>query len=373
MKKLIIGFTIVLLMCSTKGIARGWENGNSWQRAEEDNNWQGHDNETSGRDFKGNSGAVIRQEPGKERRYCSGKQEKELLELLQKLENPPSGWKDRIGGSEVRRKVRIAYQLRRFDDCRAEDALRKLIKEDECEIFGDGNILCVRWIAKESLQKIESNKDLKKLTPETPIDELKKIIKKYTKHPYKNNYAIQEIKKFLYEQASSNPEVYVPLMVECFPGDPRTLVVLRRYPKMINMCINKCLMSKEPSHVWWGINLARELERPEFLDLVHDVAFRGKGNMDYTNSEEVDAIRFMAIGYYRDFEQKSLQYYRDILFGERSQYSEYIISGIRDMKNPEIRKLLKEYMTYLDKKNSGNNAKIMDYLRKKLLQAGKQP
>ncbi len=372
MRQFLISLAIALIISLTLGMAYGWENEKNWGRSERGKDWQRCDHESSERAFKENNKAKNRQaEHKKIRRYCSGREEKELLELLHKLENPPSDWKDKIGGSEVRRKARIAYQLRKFDDCRAEDALRRLIKEDECDVRGDDNLLCVKWIARESLQKIESAKDLKKLSPDTPVEELKKIIKKYTKHPYKNNYALQEIKRFLYEQASSNPDVYVPLMVECFPGDPRSLIVLRQHPMMINMCIKKCLLSKEPSHVWWGIRLARELERPEFLDLVHDVAFRKRGNIDYSMSEEVEALRIMAIGYYRDFEDKSQQYYRDVLFRGEDKYSEYIISGIRDMNNPEIRNLLKEYMTYLDKKHNGNKARAIEYLRKKLMQREK--
>ena len=153
-----------------------------------------------------------------EEKSCSIEEEKGLLELLWQLKNPGRRAKNIIGGaSEVREKYRIARRLRKYDDCRAKDALRELIRENACEETEEGDIICVKWAAEGSLQELNAAKDLKKLVDVTPLDEQLKIIRKYTKRPYKNDFAVHAIKKYLARQAEVKPDFFVPLLIELFP------------------------------------------------------------------------------------------------------------------------------------------------------------
>ena len=306
-------------------------------------------------------------EAGEEKKFCSPEQEKELLELLNQLQDITLNKKDKIGGSStVRKKYRIARKLRKYDDCRAEDALRRLIRENACEEWGEGDIICVKWAAKKSLQKIGAAKDLKKLVSKTPLDEQLKIIRKYTKRPYKNDLAFHKIKKYLVQQSLVKPEFFVPLLVELFPRHRQTEKIARLYPGPAGRGLAKSLAASDPYQVWWGINLARYLGRSKFLPRVHDVAFREKGTIDYTNKAEVREIQTAAIGFYRAFEQQALPYYRDVLYSDFAKGREYVISGIKDLRNPELLAMLKEYFAYLQEGDKSENKLLQQRLKKKI-------
>ncbi len=146
---------------------------------------------------------------GKPGKFCGNDHKEELRKLLQELReiSPQTGTKI-DGRSEVRRKYRIARKLRKFDDCCAREALKKLVKENACEDLGEGEVFCVKWGAESSLSEIESKKDLKELTPDASFVGQLKIIKKYGSHPHKNEFASHGVKKFLVEQAEKDPDGY---------------------------------------------------------------------------------------------------------------------------------------------------------------------
>ncbi|VAW36858.1 hypothetical protein MNBD_DELTA04-834 [hydrothermal vent metagenome] len=342
------------------GRALGQDWGNRWNERQNYKTYSGQRSTVRVNEWEAAAG------PGRGERFCSPGQERELLELLNQLKNPGLGPKDKIGGaSGVRRKYRIARKLRKYDDCRARDALRELISENACEDRGEGDIICVKWAAEESLQVIDSAKDLKKLVPASPLDEQEKIIRKYTKRPYKNNFAVHAIKKYLVQQAGVKPDFFVPLLVELFPAYPQTEMVARQYRKPAGKGLEKCLTASEPDRVWWGINLARYLGRSEFLAQVHDIAFRAKGNIDYSDKTGVAEIQIAAIGYYREFEDKALKYYRAVLYSDFVRGREYVISGIKDLANPVLLRMLKEYSTHLEADKTTSTL-LKERLRRKI-------
>lgn len=306
-------------------------------------------------------------EPESKKRYCTGLQEEELLNLLKQLEQPFSSIKKMHGGlSEVRWKYRIIKQLRKYDDCRAEDALRQLSRENICEENGEGDILCTKWVADPALQEVKATADLKNLVPTTPLEDQLKIINKYTRQPYKNNFAAHKIANYLVGQSSLKPEIFVPLLVELFPYNPQTEAIARRHPFQANKGLEKIFKSYHYSRVWWGLKLARYLEKPEFLEMAHRLAFEKKGNIDYTNKVEVQEIQNAAIGYFRAFEPDSVPYYRTVLYSDYMEGKEFLISGIKLIDNPEIIDLLKEYATYLDKRAENGERALREQLREKI-------
>jgi hypothetical protein len=306
-------------------------------------------------------------ETGKQGDFCSWEQEGELLELLRELNDSSLGKKERPGGkSEVRRKYRIARKLRQFDDCRAKDALERLIKENACEDLGEGEIFCVKWGASSSLQEIKSKKDLKKLTPNTPLEDQLKIIKKYGPHPHENEFASHAVMKFLIEQSAANPKVYVPLLVEYFPTCHEIMEVVHKYPQETNIGLKRCLFATEPTVVWAGINLARVLGKFEFLPTVYAVAFEKIGPLDYSQQADVEEIQTMGVGFFRMFEKDALQYYRGVLFGDFEKGKEYVVSGIRDLENPKLLSLLKEFSSYLQSRSDKPNGLLAERVQKKI-------
>ncbi len=300
-------------------------------------------------------------------KFCSDSQEKELLNLLEQLEKSAGKGKISEGGiSEIRKKARIIKKLRKYDDCRAEDALRKLSKEDVCEDRGEGDVFCLQWVAKTSLEEMEAKADLKKLTPDTPFADQKKIIEKYTTRPYKNDFALQQVKRYLAKQASEKPNLFLPIMTRYFPDDPRIVDLLQKYPHMANQCLQECLSSPDSTLVWWGINLARILENADFLQRTAEVAFEEKGNIDYSDKAALEELRVMAIGYFRDFEPRAIPYYKMVLFSDFDRGKEYIISGIRDLHNPALYALLKEFSVSLQGRSSPVDELLAKRLRLKM-------
>lgn len=302
--------------------------------------------------------------------YCSGDQEKQLLQLLAELDDPSLGKKKPGGGSEVRRKYRIARKLKTFDDCRAEDALKKLMKENVCEDMGEGEVFCVKWGASSSFQEVSSKKDLKKLSPKTPLTELLEIFKKYGPHPHKNDFASHKVMVFLIDQADANPNIYVPLLVEYFTQCDEILATLRRYPEDTTEGLKRCLLSPEPTLVWLGINLTRTLEKIELMGLAYDVSFVQKGNFDYSQQEDLEEIQTASLGLFRQFESNALPYYRGVLYGSSARAKEFLISGVKELDNPALRKLLLEFSNHLNSSPQAENSLLLIRLQKKLSKMG---
>ncbi len=306
----------------------------------------------------------------KDKRYCSFAEEPELLALLRELEElqktPPKAKKQGRAESVVRKKYRIARKLRKFDDCRAEDALRELVRENACEDLGEGDILCVGWGAEASLQEVTSKKDLKKLSAGPSTDELLKLVKKYGPHPHKNEFASHAVMNYLIEQADSRPEVYVPLLIEYFTRCHEVIPIARQYPEATDIGLARCFSSTDPTTVWAGIGLARSLDKKQFLARVFAVAFQGKGNIDYSQKAELDVIRTTALGFFRMFEADALPYYRAILYGDYGREKEYVISGIRNPKNPALLALLREYAAYLAQHPDQADSSLLPRLKKRI-------
>ncbi|MCF6186249.1 MAG: hypothetical protein L3J49_02070 [Desulfobulbaceae bacterium] len=334
----------------------GWSGWNKWEQGNEKNA------QASGEKGKENPGET---EPT-EKRFCSYEQGKELLKLLEELDDPSLGKKRPGGISEVRRKYRIARKLRKFDDCRAEDALKALIQENACEDLGEGEIFCVKWGANASLQEVKSKKDLKKLTPETPLAEQVKVFKKYGPHPHENEFASHAVMAFLIEQADVNPKVYVPLIVEYFTTCHEIQDVVRKYPEETTIGLKRCLFSSKPTVVWAGINLARTLGKVNLFSSIYEVSFQKIGPLDYSQQDEIENIQVTAIGFFRISEKEALPYYRGILFGDSAKAKEYVVSGIKDLTSPELLALLKEYSSSLEKNPDTANSLPAQRVREKI-------
>jgi hypothetical protein len=356
---------LAILSGHDSSLAKDW---GSWQ-----GKWDRHDRQevesdtarpTPGQETA-NQNSKASPETATEKRFCSYEQEEELLELLKELEDPSLVTEEwRRGESEVRRRYRIARKLRQFDDCRAEDALKELIKENACEDLGEGEIFCVKWGASSSLQEVKSKKDMKKLTPETPLAEQLKVIKKYGPHPHENEYASHAVMQFLIEQAATNPKVYVPLLVEYFTRCHEIIAVTRKYPKETNIGLKRCFYSTDPTVVWAGINLARTLNKIEFFPVVYDVAFEQKGPLDYSQQEDIEEIQTMAIGFFRMDEKAATPYFRGILYGDFNKGKEYVVSGIKDLTNSELLSLLKEFSSYLQNRSEVVDELLAERMRK---------
>jgi len=186
--------------------------------------------------------------------------EKGLLKLLRQLNQPFSSIKTMRGGlSEARWKYNMIMKLRKYDDCRAEDALRMLSKENVCEERGEGDVFCVKWAADSALQEAKARADLKKLNPGAPVKEQLKIIRKYTKRPYINDFAVNRIAGYLEKEADKQPEIFIPLLVELFPHMPETEKLARRYPEPADKGLEKLFSTADSDQLWWGITLARYL------------------------------------------------------------------------------------------------------------------
>ncbi len=315
------------------------ERGNSWQDWEDRGNWKAENKQgkSAGKDG--------------EKKYCSGKQEKELLELLKELDKPFANVKKMRGGrSEARWKYKIIRKLRKFDDCRAEDALKRLSEENICEEGGEGDVFCVKWAADPALQEIKAAADLKKLVAATPMDEQLKIIRKYTRRPYKNNFAANMVAEYLVKQSMKKPEIFVPLLVELFPHKPKTEVIARRNPEPANKGLEKILAAEQFDQVWWGISLARYLGKKELLGLIYDIAFGKKGNIDYTRQAQVEEIKTAARGFFRALEPDSAVYIKRASAVATSAFSDYCSSAAKGCKTSLS---INRYLTDLADNSSG--------------------
>ncbi len=268
--------------------------------------------------------------------------------------------------SAVRRKFQIATKLRQYDGPEAVQILRDLIKENACENRGEDDILCVKWAAEASLQEIDAKSDLQKLTTALPFAEKEKIIQKYTKEPYKNDFAVHVIKNYLTQQTAKQPDFAVPLLVELFTRHPQTEIIARQYPQQANKGLKQCFSSSNPGRVWWAINLARYLGKAALLEPVHNIAFKQKGNIDYANQAEVEEIQTMAIGFFRAFEQHALPYYRSVLYGDFAKGKEYVVNGIRNLGNPDLLALLKEYASFLAQNQNTGEPLLAARLKEKI-------
>jgi hypothetical protein len=282
------------------GNSGGWGNEKSWWAWEKTGSgtaWGKSDKQEKWR----------KEKPGK--RYCSMSQEKELLKLLKELDKPFSSIKKMRGGlSEARWKYNIVRKLRKFDDCRAEDALKKLSEDNLCEDWGEDDVFCVKWAADSSMQEAKSAADLKKLKPGSAIKDQLKIIRKYTKRPYQNDFAVNRIAHYLTEQADKQPDIFIPLLVELFPHKPKTEKLAQKYPLAANKGLKKLLSSARADDVWWGINLANYLKKTKFLQQVYAVAIEKKGNLDYQNQENRISLRRAAGNYFRALLPESQPY-----------------------------------------------------------------
>jgi hypothetical protein len=364
MKRLVISLLLGAIIMAWHGFAfagnwGGWGDWSRWRNWEESEKKNSQD---AGEKGKKNPAETA----PSEKRFCSYEQESELLELLRELKDPSLSNKKPGGESEVRRKYRIARRLRKFDDCRAEDALKELIKENACEDLGEGEVFCVRWRASASLQEVKSKKDLKKLTPETSLEDQLKIFKKYGPHPHENEFASHAVMTFLLEQVDVNPKVYVPLLVEYFTTCHEIMPIVRKYPKETNIGLKRCFFSTEPTVVWAGINLARKLGRTELFPTVYDVAFEKIGPLDYSQQEDIEEIQTAAIAFFRTHEKDAVRYYRGILYGDFDRGKEYVISGIKDLANPELLTLLKEFSSWLQSQPEKADDLLTKRLQKKI-------
>ncbi|MBW1635097.1 MAG: hypothetical protein JRJ68_02360, partial [Deltaproteobacteria bacterium] len=123
---LIILFSCLgIIICSDSVFAGnrggGWWHGGQWEQWEKREKQKNEKNDKKGSKY-GKSAST------RDERYCSYEQEGEMLQLLRELDDPSLTKNNRPGGeSEIRRKYRIARKLRKFDDCRAEDALEELV------------------------------------------------------------------------------------------------------------------------------------------------------------------------------------------------------------------------------------------------------
>ncbi len=364
MKRLLIGLFLGAVIVAWHGFvfAENWGGRGDWSRW---NNWEEgkkKDSQASGKKGKKNPTETA----PSEKRFCSYEQEGELLELLKELKVPSLGTKRPGGESEVRRKYRIARKLRAFDDCRAEDALKELIKENACEDLGEGEVFCVKWGASASLQEVSSKKDLKKLTTDTPMEDLLKVFKKYGPHPHENEFASHAVMAFLIDQSAANPEIYVPLLVEYFTTCHEIMPIVRKYPKETNIGLKRCFFSAEPTVVWAGINLARMLGNTELFPTIYDVAFEKIGPLDYSQKDDIEAIQTAAIAFFRAHEKDAMRYYRGVLYGDFAKGKEYVISGIRDLANPELLTLLQEFSSWLQSHPEKADALLKKRLQKKI-------
>ena len=145
----------------------------------------------------------------------------------------------------------------------------------------------------------------------------------------------------------SNPELYVPLLLEYFVHSPKVTGIARQFPQAANVGLQRCVLSSHSPTAWYGIQLARTLGQSDLLESVFSVAFENKGNIDYSQQENVEMIRMAALSFFRMFESQSLAYYQKILFGEFPKIQEYLISGIRDLSNPALLNLLKKFEAHL--------------------------
>ncbi len=374
MKQLLIHLLIGMVIMVWHGLVYaqdqdGWGKWGKWD------NWQKwEEGDATEKATSGKDGKPVAAEGKAEKRYCSSDQQVELLKLLEELKNPALSKKKPGAESEVRRKYRIARKLRKFDDCRAEDALKALIKENACEDLGEGEIFCVKWGASASLQEVQSKKDLKKLTPDTPLDEQVKVFKKYGPHPHENEFASHAVMEFLIEQADVNPKVYVPLIVEYFTTCHEIQDVVRKYPEETTIGLKRCLFSSEPTVVWAGINLARTLDKVNLFNAIYEVAFGQVGPLDYTQQDDIENIQIAAIGFFRTDEKEALPYYRGILFGDSAKAKEYVVSGIKDLTSPELLALLKEFFSSLEKDPETADSLLAQRVREKIVrmeEAGK--
>ncbi len=346
----------------------GWR---QWQRWEQWERWErpaaGQAQSAKGKEGKG--GGQEHQAPGdgaSAKRYCSPAEEKELLRLLAELRQPSLGARRPGRESEVRRKIRIARQLRRFDDCRAEDALRQLIKENACENRGTEEMICVAWTANRSLQEVTSKKDLKKLTPESPLDDQLAVIRKYGSHPHKNEFASHRVMEFLIEQADEKPEVYVPLLVEYFASCHDIIDVAREYPREADIGLRKGLESANPVEVWAAIDLARMLGKKHLFPQIFEKAFGDKNAFGQADEETVLGLRMAALGFFRQHEAEALPYYRAILFGPFPRIKPAVVSGIKGGQDPRVLALLREFAAWLDTHPDGAPPMLRQRLREKI-------
>ncbi len=374
MKCLSLFFLVLFIIVWFPGRAIGWREDGTWsnQSGRYGKNWESWQEESENTPVNKKKSNRRKSDTQWNRdkwqgKFCKDSSEKELLDLLEQLAGSADKGQQKPGQrSEILRRAKIIIKLRKFDDCRAEDALRKLSKEDHCEDMSAGDLLCLQWVAKTGLEEMESRADLKKLKPETSFAEQEKIIKKYTTRPYKNDFALQQIKQYLVEQASVNPSNFLQLASQYFPDDPRIERLLRQYPQMADHCLKSCLASPDATTVWWCINLARSLRNPKFLKQAAEVVFEGKGNVDYARKSALEELQIMAIGYFRDFESRSVPFYQVVLFSDYDKGKEYVISGIHDLQNHEILSLLKKFSATLQRKSLHSTSLLAKRLRKKI-------
>ena len=92
---------------------------------------------------------------------------------------------------------------------------------------------------------------------------------------------------------------------------------------------------------------------------------RALGNIDYSDKAGVAEIQTAAIGYYREFKDKALKYYRAVLYSDFVRGREYVISGIKDLANPLLLRMLKEYSAHLEADKT-TSALLKERLRRKI-------
>ncbi len=361
---LFIMLAVFLVPCRSysAGEKYGWRSGDDIETKE----WQDENGPSEERttDYGGYEKWGRKNRQG---RFVPQAREKELLDLLRQLDSPQGNEKQIGGKSEIQRKIFLIRKLRKFDDCRAEEALKKLSEEDWCEDRGGDDLVCGQWMAKEGMEEVKSAADLKKLNPKTGRDEEKKIITKYTTHPYINDFAARKIKQYLKEQAARDSEFYALLMVEKFPQDAHSEMLLRRYPELVPESLSFLLQSSDPADVWWGVNLARTMERPDFLQQSTEVAFQKKGRIDYSDTEQLKTIQAMVLGYCRDFENLAAPCYRAALYSDFPETRESVVNGIRRPDNPGLIRLFQEYYDYLRQHPSPANDGLAERIKKRIV------
>ena len=368
MKRLLVALVICVGIAASNNTAFAERCGQCcvWNSLGEQQNGQNRFTATTEEEKKTTeNGAVETRWAG---RSCSLK-DLELQQLLRELKSPIDAEKKILGGeSEVRRKYRIARKLRNFDCCCAKEALEQLIKENSCEALDEGTIFCVTGVASSSLQEIKSKKDLEKLTADTSLEDQLKIIKKYGQRPHENEFASHAVRNFLAEQYHQKPNVYVPLLVEYFPHFHKMPQIAKKYPKEVVTGLKRSIFSPDPIVVWTGIHLARTFNKVQLMESIYGVAFEETGPLDYSQQEEIEEIQKAAIGYLRTFEKDAVPYYREVLYSGYELEQQYVVSGIRDLKNPEILAMLEEFSKYLKNNPDKTSSLLADRVQKKIVE-----
>jgi hypothetical protein len=102
------------------------------------------------------------------------------------------------------------------------------------------------------------------------------------------------------------------------------------------------------------------------MESIYGVAFEETGPLDYSQQEEIVEIQKAAIGYLRTFEKDAVSYYRKVLYSGDELEQQYVVSGVRDLKNPEILVMLEEFSKYLKNNPDRTSSLLAERVQKKI-------